>query len=79
MSHCNVFRISGIDFLSGGQPLSLVVLLPPEFPKDRPSMFVEPRNVKHPWVRDDGAIVGAPGKHSPFSVFVFFAGPLRAN
>ena len=60
----NQSHISGVDFVSGGQPLSLIVLLPPDFPKDRPTMFVEPRNVKHPWIRDDGAVVGAPGKES---------------
>jgi len=60
-----VFLLSGVDFMSGGQPLSLVVLLPPEFPKDRPTMYVEPRDVHHPWIRDDGAVVGAPGKIHP--------------
>ncbi len=49
--------------MSGGQPLALVILLPPDFPKDRPTIFVEPRAVRHPWLREDGAVVGAPGNN----------------
>jgi hypothetical protein len=49
--------------MSGGQPLALVILLPPDFPKDRPTIYVEPRAVRHPWLREDGAVVGAPGNY----------------
>lgn len=50
-----------VDFTSGGRQLSLVIFLPPEFPKVRPTVLVEPRNVRHPWIREDGAVIGAPG------------------
>jgi hypothetical protein len=50
--------------MSGGQPLSLAIILSPDFPKSRPNIFVEPRSVRHPWLREDGAVVGAPGKQT---------------
>ena len=38
-----------------------MIYLPPDFPKDRPAILVDPRSVRHPWLREDGAVVGAPG------------------
>jgi hypothetical protein len=61
-------EISGVDFVGGGVPLSLVIVLPPEFPKERPNLFLEPRTARHPWVREDGAVVGAPGEKVVFFV-----------
>ena len=56
---CSYFP--GVDFQSAGNSLSLVIYLPPDFPKDRPAILVDPRSVRHPWLREDGAVVGAPG------------------
>ena len=68
LKHQIVF--SGVDFMSGGQPLSLAIILSPDFPKSRPNIFVEPRSVRHPWLREDGAVVGAPGKQKWFLIFL---------
>ena len=51
----------GVDFMSNGKPLSLSIHLPPDYPNVRPNVYVEPRGIDHPWIREDGAVVGAPG------------------
>jgi len=56
-----IYSYSGVDFSSNGKPLSLSIHLPPEYPNVRPNVYVEPKGISHPWIREDGLVVGAPG------------------
>jgi len=49
-----------VDFISGGHQLSLLVVLGPEFPLEKPVLKIVP-TVQHPWVTENGEITGAPG------------------
>ncbi|XP_014282939.1 vacuolar protein sorting-associated protein 37A [Halyomorpha halys] len=49
-----------VDFGSGGRTVSLIVRLGPEFPLEKPSLYIYPP-VRHPWVSPTGEIVSAPG------------------
>lgn len=49
-----------VDFGSGGRTVSLIVRLGPEFPLEKPSLYIYPP-VRHPWVSPSGEIVSAPG------------------
>lgn len=49
-----------VDFDTGGRTVSLVVKLGPDFPVEKPSLFIYPP-VRHPWVSPTGEIVSAPG------------------
>jgi len=48
--------------LPEGQEAALVVFLPPNFPRERPTVALSPADaLKHPWLDQQGAVTGAPG------------------
>lgn len=49
-----------VDFTAGDIPMCLNVVLPPEFPTDKPTIRVKPP-VKHLWVNNNSEIDKAPG------------------
>lgn len=49
-----------VDFNSGGKKLSLLVVLAPNFPLEKPILKIIPL-VQHSWVNEKGEITGAPG------------------
>jgi hypothetical protein len=49
-----------VDFTSGGNQLSLLVILGPDFPLEKPVLKILPI-VQHPWVSENGEVTGAPG------------------
>lgn len=50
-----------VDFTAEGKNMSLNVVLGPEFPNEKPTIFINPP-VSHPWVAENSnQIVGAPG------------------
>lgn len=49
-----------VDFGTGGRTVSLIVKLGPDFPLEKPSLFIYPP-VMHPWVSQTGEIISAPG------------------
>jgi len=49
--------------ISGSKTVTLNILLPPQFPNDKPVVHVSPF-LKHPWVDDYMKVVGSPGLNS---------------
>lgn len=50
-----------VDFTADGKNMSLNVLLGPEFPKEKPTIYVNPA-IPHPWLAENtNQVVGAPG------------------
>lgn len=49
-----------IDFFSGSNNLSLMVILCQKFPLEKPVLKIVP-NVQHPWINENGEITSAPG------------------
>lgn len=50
-----------VEFVADGKHMSLSVILGPEFPNEKPSIFVNPP-IPHPWVGENSnQVVGAPG------------------
>ncbi|XP_013185406.1 vacuolar protein sorting-associated protein 37A [Amyelois transitella] len=50
-----------VEFVVDGKNMSLNVMLSPEFPTEKPSIFVSPA-FPHPWISENNAqVVGAPG------------------
>ncbi|XP_054264315.1 vacuolar protein sorting-associated protein 37A-like [Macrosteles quadrilineatus] len=49
-----------VDFISGSNNLSLLVILGPDFPLEKPVLKIVPA-VQHPWVTENGEVTGAPG------------------
>uniref|UniRef100_A0A1B6G0U1 VPS37 C-terminal domain-containing protein n=1 Tax=Cuerna arida TaxID=1464854 RepID=A0A1B6G0U1_9HEMI len=63
--NANVFEVKDdseyrVEFNSGSNKLSLLVVLGPKFPLENPILKIVP-NVQHPWVSESGEITGAPG------------------
>ncbi|CAG9576937.1 unnamed protein product [Danaus chrysippus] len=58
-----------VDFSANGHNLNLTVLLNPEFPNEKPNIFVSPV-FPHPWLAENSnQVIGAPGlvNYSPHS------------
>ncbi|XP_053622091.1 vacuolar protein sorting-associated protein 37A-like [Plodia interpunctella] len=50
-----------VEFTADGKSMSLTVILSPDFPNEKPSIFVNPA-IQHPWISENNAqVVGAPG------------------
>uniref|UniRef100_A0A1B6C8J3 VPS37 C-terminal domain-containing protein n=2 Tax=Clastoptera arizonana TaxID=38151 RepID=A0A1B6C8J3_9HEMI len=49
-----------VEFESGTNQLSLIIILKPEFPMEKPILKVVPL-IKHHWIGEGGDITGAPG------------------
>lgn len=50
-----------VEFTADGKNMSLNVVLGPEFPNEKPAIFINP-TIPHPWVGENSnQIVGAPG------------------
>lgn len=49
-----------VEFSAGGRTVALIVKLGPDFPVEKPSLFIYPP-VRHPWVSQTGEIISAPG------------------
>ena len=50
-----------VEFIADGKNMSLTVLLGPEFPNEKPSIFVNPP-IPHPWIGENSnQVIGAPG------------------
>lgn len=50
-----------VEFVADGKNMSLSVVLGPEFPNEKPSIFVNPP-IPHPWIGENSnQVVGAPG------------------
>lgn len=50
-----------VEFTAGGKNMSLNIVLCPEFPTEKPSIFINPV-VSHPWIAENSnQIIGAPG------------------
>lgn len=49
-----------VEFNSGNNKLSLLVILSSKFPLENPFLKIIPA-VQHPWVNESGEITGAPG------------------
>lgn len=47
--------------LSSGQRATLLVFLPPGFPRERPVIRLKQTELHHPWLDANGTVVGAPG------------------
>uniref|UniRef100_A0A1B6LMU0 VPS37 C-terminal domain-containing protein n=1 Tax=Graphocephala atropunctata TaxID=36148 RepID=A0A1B6LMU0_9HEMI len=63
--NANVFEVKDdseyrVEFNSGNNRLSLLVVLGPKFPMEKPILKIVP-SVQHPWVGENGEITGAPG------------------
>merc|ERR1719414_2047413 len=53
-----------MDFTGGGSsgPLTMLIHLPPAFPKEKPSVKIEPLGLHHPWIDiGSGNVIGSPG------------------
>jgi ESCRT-I complex subunit VPS37 len=53
-----------MDFTGGGAcgPLTMIIHLPVGFPKERPTIRIEPLGLNHPWIENrSGNVIGAPG------------------
>lgn len=67
----NVFEVAAnleynLGFVCGdGTASTLSVILPPQFPRsERPHIFVKSPPLTHPWLTEDGLVVGSPGLNS---------------
>ncbi|CAH0602031.1 unnamed protein product [Chrysodeixis includens] len=50
-----------VEFVADGKNMSLTVILGPDFPNEKPSIFVNPPN-SHPWIGENSnQVIGAPG------------------
>ncbi|CAH1642245.1 unnamed protein product [Spodoptera littoralis] len=50
-----------VEFVADGKNMSLLVILGPDFPNEKPSIFVNPP-IPHPWIGENSnKVVGAPG------------------
>ena len=53
-----------VDFTGGGSsgPLTMLINLPPGFPKDKPTIRIEPLGLQHSWIDiRSGNVIGSPG------------------
>ena len=53
-----------MDFTGGGSsgPLTMLIHLPPGFPKEKPSIKIEPLGLQHSWIDiRSGNVIGSPG------------------
>jgi len=53
-----------MDFTGGGSsgPLTMLIHLPPTFPKEKPSIRIEPLGLQHSWIDiRSGNVIGSPG------------------
>lgn len=50
-----------VEFSAEGRNMSLNIILSPEFPNEKPAIFVNPV-FSHPWIADNtNQVIGAPG------------------
>merc|ERR1719414_2684364 len=53
-----------MDFTGGGSsgPLTMLINLPPGFPKEKPTIRIEPLGLQHSWIDTrSGNVIGSPG------------------